>query len=100
LKKLEKVSKELKGFAALQEEQQYELTNTPQSSLRLSHQPKKTYGGTHGPSFIFSRGWPSQSSMGGEALGPVEVLCPTVWECQGQEAVGVGGLVSRGREEG
>ena len=34
--------------------------------------------------------------MGGEALGPVKALCPSVEECQGQE-VGVGGLVSRGR---
>jgi hypothetical protein len=24
--------------------------------------------------FIFIRGWPSRSSMGGEALGPVKVL--------------------------
>jgi hypothetical protein len=37
--------------------------------------------------------------MGGEALGPVKALCPSVEECQGQE-VGVSGLVSRGREEG
>jgi hypothetical protein len=36
--------------------------------------------------------------MGGEALGPVKVLCPSIGECQGQEA-GVGRLVSRGREE-
>ena len=37
--------------------------------------------------------------MGGEALGPVKVLCPSIGECQGQE-VGVGGLVSRGRRKG
>jgi hypothetical protein len=36
--------------------------------------------------------------MGGEALGPMKVLCPSIGECQGQE-VGVGGLLSRGREE-
>jgi hypothetical protein len=36
--------------------------------------------------------------MGGEALGPVKVLCPSVGECQGQEA-GVGGLVNEKREE-
>jgi hypothetical protein len=36
--------------------------------------------------------------MGGEALSPVKVLCPSVGECQ--EEAGVGGLVSRGREEG
>jgi hypothetical protein len=33
--------------------------------------------------------------MGGEALGPVKVLCPSIGECQGQEA-GVGGLGNRG----
>jgi hypothetical protein len=32
--------------------------------------------------------------VGGEALGPVKVLCPSVGECQGQEA-GMGGLRSR-----
>ena len=37
--------------------------------------------------------------MGGEVLGPVKALCPSVGECQGQEAA-VGGLVSRGRGEG
>ena len=36
--------------------------------------------------------------MGGEALGPVKALCPSVGECQVQE-VGVVGLVSRGRGE-
>jgi hypothetical protein len=40
-----------------------------------------------------------RTSMGGEALGSVKALCPSVGECQGQEA-GVGGLVSRGRGEG
>jgi hypothetical protein len=34
--------------------------------------------------------------MGREALGPVEVLCPNIEECQNQEA-GVGGLESRRR---
>jgi hypothetical protein len=37
--------------------------------------------------------------MGGEALGPVKVLCPSIGECQGQEA-GVVGLVSTGWGEG
>jgi hypothetical protein len=37
--------------------------------------------------------------MGGEAFGPVKALCPSVGECQGQEA-GVGGLVSRGSGTG
>jgi hypothetical protein len=35
--------------------------------------------------------------MGGEALGPVKVLCPSIGECHGQEE-GVGGLVSGGGE--
>jgi hypothetical protein len=67
--------------------------------LGLNHQSKKTHGGTHGSSFICSRGWPSQSSMGGEALGPVKALGPSIGECQGQEA-GEGGLGSRGRVKG
>jgi hypothetical protein len=39
--------------------------------------------------------------MGGEALGPVKVLCPSVGECLGQ-GVGVGGLegMDRGFSEG
>jgi hypothetical protein len=36
--------------------------------------------------------------MGGEALGPVKVLCPSMVKCQNQEA-GVDKLVSRGRQE-
>jgi hypothetical protein len=32
--------------------------------------------------------------MGGETLGPVKVLCPSIGECQGLE-VGVGGLGNR-----
>jgi hypothetical protein len=34
--------------------------------------------------------------MGGEALGPVKVLCPSIGEYQGQEG-GVGELGNRGR---
>jgi hypothetical protein len=37
--------------------------------------------------------------MGGEALGLEKVPCPSVGECQDSE-VGVGVLVSRGREDG
>ena len=47
----------------------------------------------HGSSCICSRGWLCQSSMGGEAIGPVKALCPSIGECQSQ-AAGVGGLVS------
>ena len=37
--------------------------------------------------------------MGGEALDPVKVLCPSIGECLGQEA-GVGRLGSRGGGRG
>jgi hypothetical protein len=33
--------------------------------------------------------------MGGEALGLVNILCPSIGECQGQE-VGVGGVGKQG----
>jgi hypothetical protein len=42
---------------------------------------------------------PSPPSMGGEALGPVKVLCPSIGECQGQEA-GESGLRGRESREG
>jgi hypothetical protein len=38
----------------------------------------------------------SQLSVGGETLGPVKALCPSVGECKYQE-VGEGGLMSRER---
>ena len=50
-------------------------------------------------SCICSRGWPSWPSMGGEALGLVKILCPSIGECQGWER-GVGRLESRGRRGG
>jgi hypothetical protein len=58
--------------------------------MELYHQSKKTHGETCGSSSIYSRRWPSQSSMGGEALGPVKVLCSSIGECQDQEWEWVG----------
>ena len=83
-KELEKVPKKLKGSGTLKEEPQYELTST----LRA-------------PDFncICCRGWPSQPSMGGEALCLAKILYPSIGECQGQ-VVGVDGLGSRRRGEG
>jgi hypothetical protein len=98
MKELERVPKGLKRFVAPSEEQQYELTTIPRVPWELNHQSKKTHGGTLDSSCICSKGWSSRSSMGGEAIGPLKVLCPIIGECQGQE-VGVGGLVSREREE-
>jgi hypothetical protein len=40
-------------------------------------------------------GWPSWSSMGGEALGSVKVLCPSYRGMPGP-GMGVGGLGNRG----
>jgi hypothetical protein len=68
----------------------------PQSSQEINHQPKSTPRGTHSSSCIYSRAWPSHSPMGGEALCPVKPQCPSLGECQDQEA-GVFVLVSRGR---
>jgi hypothetical protein len=39
------------------------------------------------------------SSMGGEALGPVMALCPSVGECQGHECKWVGWGTGGGEEE-
>ena len=50
------------------------------------------------PVAYISRGWPGQSSMGGEVLAPVKALCSIVEEYQGQEA-GVGVLESSLRGE-
>jgi hypothetical protein len=37
--------------------------------------------------------------MGEEVLDLAKIICPTIGECQGQEA-GVGGLGNRGKREG
>jgi hypothetical protein len=52
--------------------------------------PKKTHDGTYGSSYICSREWPSRSLMGGEPLGPVKALLPSIGECQDQEWEWVG----------
>jgi hypothetical protein len=50
----------------------------PQSFLGLNHQSKKTHSGIGSSSCISSRGLPSGLSIGGETLGPVKVLCPSI----------------------
>jgi hypothetical protein len=61
----------------------------PPSELSWTKPPTKEYTlGTHGSSCICSRGWLYLVSMGGEALGPIEVLCP-IGGCQRSEG-GVG----------
>jgi hypothetical protein len=46
--------------------------------------------GTNGSSCIYSRGLPFQTSLGGEALGPLKAQCPSIRQCQAGET-GVGG---------
>jgi hypothetical protein len=70
----------------------------PQSSMGIKLQLNKGDGGTYHTTCLCRRGWPSQSSMGKETLGPVNVLCPRIRECLGQE-VWVGMAESRGRGE-
>jgi hypothetical protein len=77
MKELEKVPKELKGSATLQEEQQYELTSTSPELVSLV-------------AYVAEDGLVRHQ----EALGLVKIICPSTGECQGQEA-GLGGLGSR-----
>ena len=75
MEELEKVPKELKGSATLQEEQQYELTSTP---------------GALDSSCICIKKWPSQPSLEREAPWSCNFICLSTGKHQGQE-VGVGG---------
>jgi hypothetical protein len=54
--------------------------STNHRSQGLNHQPRSTHGRTHGSNLICGRGWPCQTSMGGDALGPVKAQCPSVGE--------------------
>jgi hypothetical protein len=99
MKEVEKVPKELKGSCSHIGGTSIWTNQYPQSSLGLNHQSKKTHGGICGSPYICNKGWPSQSSMGGEALGPVKVLCSNIGECQDQEWKWVGwGAGGRERE--
>jgi hypothetical protein len=61
----------------------------PWNSQELDHRPKSTYGGTHVFGRICGRGWPCWTSVEGVALGPEDLQCSSVKECQGWKA-GVG----------
>jgi hypothetical protein len=50
--------KKLKGVCKLTGRTTISTNQTPESSQGLNHQPKSTYGGTHGSSFMHSRGLP------------------------------------------
>jgi hypothetical protein len=53
----------------------------PVLSQRLDYQSGSVQGGLLDYRYICSRGWPCLTAMGGEALCPVEVLCPRVGKC-------------------
>jgi hypothetical protein len=66
-----------KGQKELKEPHRKNNSNwTPHNSQRLSHQPKSIHGVVCGSCYIHSRGLPYLASLGGDALGPVEVWCP------------------------
>jgi hypothetical protein len=65
---------------------------TPRSSQWLDHQLKSTHEGTYGSGSICGRRWPCWTSVGGVALGPEGVWCPSVGEYQGWKK-GVDGWV-------
>ena len=74
-----------------------------QSSWGVDQQLKSTHGGTHDSGLIGGRGWPCWTLVGGEALGPEGVRCPSVGECLGRKegSVWVGGEhPNRGRRRG
>jgi hypothetical protein len=63
---------------------------TPWSSQGLDHQPENTHGVvTHSAGHICGRRWACWTLVGGEALEPEVVPCPSVGECQGGK-MGVG----------
>jgi hypothetical protein len=65
--------------------------------LELYHQSRRAHGGTCGSGYMCDRGWPDWSSVGGEALGPVRALWPSVGECQDQKWEWVGWGAGGGR---
>jgi len=57
------------------------------------NQPKSTHGATHGSSQMCNRGCPCHVWVGGETLGSMKGLCPTVGNAREGRREGVGGLV-------
>ena len=83
MEELEKVPTELNGYATVKEEQQHELASTPRPSVS---------------SCICSRTWPSQPSLGGEALGLRRLCAPGEGNARAREQEWVGW--GTGRREG
>jgi hypothetical protein len=98
MKKLEKGLKELSEFAAPWREQ--ECQQVRPSGAPGAGPPTKEY--TWRDLWLRPHMWPCWTSVGGAALGPENVQCHSVGECQGRKW-GVGGWVGehphRGRED-
>jgi hypothetical protein len=77
MKDLEKELEELREVAAPWSEQELSTSQTPLELLG-TRPPTKEYTWTHGSGRICGRGWPYWTSVGGEALAPEGVLCPSV----------------------
>ena len=75
MEELEKIPKELKGFATLQVEQHYELTSTPDLLTLAAYVSKDG---------LVSHHWKERP------IGHANFICPSTGECQGQK-VGMGG---------
>ena len=80
MEELEKVAKELKGSATLQEEQQYELTSTLELLTLAAYVSKDGLVDHH---------WKESP------IGLANFICPSTGDCQGQKW-GVGGQGSGG----
>jgi hypothetical protein len=86
--------KALRKVRGLQSHRKNNSINQPDlPELPRTKPPIKEYihGATHGSNYICSRGWPYLASMGGEALGPVDALWPSIgddrgvrWEWEGE----------------
>jgi hypothetical protein len=75
---------------------------TTQSSQGLDHQARNMPGGINSSRYICRRGSSCLTSMGGEALGPVEVLCSSIgrfWSSRVGEGGWVGKHPHRGKGE-
>jgi hypothetical protein len=90
IEELEKELKDLRGFAAPWGSNSVNRPE-PLEVWGLDHQPKSTHWGNCCSSCICGRRWPWWTSVRGVALGPEDVWCPSVGECQGKKA-GAGAL--------
>ena len=84
---MEKGLKELRGFAAPMERATVSTDQNPWSSQDWTTNQRVHMEGPMALATKCGRGWLCWISVGGEALGPEGVQCPSVGKCQvgGQE---------------